>query len=161
MISSMAGFLKYFESIRRRTMVAADAVPEGKMDWSPGEGEYTCGDILRHLGSVQVMNWAVIAGEAWDYPEHGREMGASKAEALAYLEACNKRATGLIEGMGDEVLEEKRPNVVGRPVSAWRLLMATVEHEVHHRSQLDTYLYLMGAKPPQLYGVKMEELPRG
>ena len=33
-----------------------------------------------------------------------------------------------------------------------------VEHEVHHRSQLDSYLAEVGVEPPQLYGYRMEEV---
>jgi uncharacterized damage-inducible protein DinB len=43
-------------------------------------------------------------------------------------------------------------------VSAWRFLMAMVEHEVHHRSQLDSWLALAGTEAPQLYGYRMEEV---
>jgi len=43
-------------------------------------------------------------------------------------------------------------------VKAWRFLMAMVEHEVHHRSQLDCYLSLAGVEPPQIYGWRMEDV---
>ncbi|HEV8144460.1 MAG TPA: DinB family protein [Methylomirabilota bacterium] len=43
-------------------------------------------------------------------------------------------------------------------MSAWRFLMAMVEHEVHHRSQLDSWLALAGTEAPQLYGYRMEEV---
>ena len=43
-------------------------------------------------------------------------------------------------------------------MKAWRFLMAMVEHEVHHRSQLDCYLAEVGVAPPQVYGWRMEEV---
>jgi uncharacterized damage-inducible protein DinB len=36
--------------------------------------------------------------------------------------------------------------------------MAMVEHEVHHRSQLDCYLAQAGVEPPQIYGWRMEDV---
>jgi uncharacterized damage-inducible protein DinB len=36
--------------------------------------------------------------------------------------------------------------------------MATIEHQVHHRSQLAFYLALLNAPPPQVFGVREEEL---
>jgi uncharacterized damage-inducible protein DinB len=36
--------------------------------------------------------------------------------------------------------------------------MAMVEHEVHHRSQLDCYLAEAGVEPPQIYGWRMEDV---
>ncbi len=46
----------------------------------------------------------------------------------------------------------------GPPVKAWRILLAMAEHEVHHRSQLAVYLALMGVEPPQIYGLKIEDI---
>lgn len=43
-------------------------------------------------------------------------------------------------------------------VRAWRFLMAMIEHEVHHRSQLDSHLAVAGVEPPQIYGYRMEEV---
>ena len=54
----------------------------------------------------------------------------------------------------------KREDLRGNSISAWRFLMANVEHEVHHRSQLASYFTWMGAEAPQLYGIYMEELPQ-
>ena len=160
MISSLPNFLKYFAGIRRRTITFAKALPEEHIDWSPGEGEYTCGDIIRHIGTVQLIHWGVFIGGNWDYSGHDRELGASKSKALAYLEECNQRATALLENLPDSSLYEKQANLKDIPISAWRYLMVSIEHEVHHRSQLASYFYLLGLEPPQLYGVYREDLPR-
>ncbi len=36
--------------------------------------------------------------------------------------------------------------------------MAMIEHEVHHRSQLDSHLAAAGVEPPRIYGDGMEEV---
>ena len=36
--------------------------------------------------------------------------------------------------------------------------MAMVEHEIHHRSQLASYLSMVGEAPPQLYGLGVEDV---
>src|SRR5262249_34370579 len=40
----------------------------------------------------------------------------------------------------------------------WRILMMCLEHEVHHRSQIDTYAGLEGWEPPQIYGRSAEQV---
>ncbi len=60
--------------------------------------------------------------------------------------------------VGDGVLASPRRDLDGGTVKAWRFLMAMVEHEVHHRSQLDCHLSLAGVEPPQLYGWRMEDV---
>ena len=63
-----------------------------------------------------------------------------------------------LHGLNDVQLDQLRPTLNGPPVRGWRLLMAMVEHEIHHRSQLAVYLALMGVEPPQIYGLGVEEV---
>jgi uncharacterized damage-inducible protein DinB len=62
-----------------------------------------------------------------------------------------------LAGVPDARLAEKVEDLDGGRRSAWRFLMAMVEHEVHHRSQLDAWLALAGTEPPHIYGYSMEE----
>lgn len=159
MIVSFDAYINYFEGLRRRTLRFAEAVPPSKIDWAPAAGEYSCGDILRHIGSVQVMNWGILAGKEFQYRGHRPEFGKSKDAALKYLAECHREALSYLKPLPDSVLTEKRPDLNGRPTSAWRFLMAAVEHEVHHRAQLASYLHHLGIDPPELFGVRMESLP--
>lgn len=122
MIQSVSAFIEYFDGVRRRTNNFIRAVPADRIDWSPKEGEWTCGEIVRHL-------------------EH-----------------CHSEAMAALRGLSDADLYQPRPTLNGPPVKAWRLLMAMVEHEVHHRSQLAVYLALMGVEPPQIYGLGLEDV---
>ena len=61
-------------------------------------------------------------------------------------------------GVPDAALDLPRPDINGRPVKAWRLLMSVIEHEVHHRSQLASYLEMMGAEPPQIFGLEVDDV---
>ena len=122
LISSVAAFIAYFESIRRRTLQFVAQVPPERMDWAPRAGEFTCGDIVRHLA-------------------------AGHAAALDRLRT-----------LPDAALAEHRPSLDGPPIRAWRLLMAMVEHEIHHRSQLAMYLMLLGVQPPHIYGLGVEDV---
>ncbi len=75
------------------------------------------------------------------------DLRADHAAAMAHLRA-----------MDDAALAEPRPTLDGPPARAWRLLMAMVEHEIHHCSQLAVYLALMGLDPPQIYGLGVEDV---
>ncbi|MBI3159776.1 MAG: DinB family protein [Chloroflexi bacterium] len=159
MITSLRDYLAYFVSVRKRTHLFIEAVPPTLADWSPAPGEYTCGDIVRHLGSVQLMNWRLAAGEPLKYPGHDPALGADLPAARTYLDACHAEGVKLLEALPDSILAEKRVGATGQSASVWRFLMATVEHEVHHRSQLANYLTWLGHQPPQLFGVNVEDLP--
>jgi uncharacterized damage-inducible protein DinB len=135
------------------------AIPEDSIDWAPQVGEMTCGEIIRHIGAIQLMNWTVVKIREWNYPGHRRELGASKQKSIACLENYHQRAIQIISELDDQVLYEKVPDVNENPITAWRLLMASVEHEIHHRSQLGTYLFLLKIQSPQLFDVYFEDLP--
>ena len=53
MIQSVESLIRYFDSIRRRTLTFARAVPADRIDWSPQEDAFTFGDILRHIAAVE------------------------------------------------------------------------------------------------------------
>jgi uncharacterized damage-inducible protein DinB len=158
MITDPKDFVKYFRGLRRRTVQVLDAVPPDKADWTPAPGEFTPVEIVRHLASVVEMYTIIIEENRWTYAGHGPELSRTWPEALAYLERTTEACLARLEALPAGVLQAKRDTMGERPVSAWRFLMLMVEHEVHHRSQLATYLTLMGIEPPQMAGLKIEEI---
>ena len=162
MIATVAGFAEYFEGVRRRTVGFFGAIPPDRIDWAPLAGEYTCGDIIRHVAASEQMFVGAALDGRWRYVGHDRAHGATLAAALAHLDACHAAATAALHRAGDVELGAPRPslNEGARPVKAWRLLMAMVEHEVHHRSQLASYLTWMGVEAPDVFGLGVEDVER-
>ena len=57
----------------------------------------------------------------------------------------------------DEWLQRRVPLIEGdATLAGWRVLMMLLEHEVHHRSQIDTYAGLNGWSPPDIFGMSAE-----
>lgn len=160
MFTSMAGFARYFESVRERTLRFIAAIPPDQIDFSRHPGKYTLGDLIRHIAASETMFAEAALDGRWVYGGHARELGASKEQAVAYLAAQHAAVMARLAAAPDAALNEKRPTLDGHPVSAWRILMLMVEHEVHHRSQISQYLVDLGVEPPQIFGKLMEELPR-
>jgi uncharacterized damage-inducible protein DinB len=162
MITSVASFVDYFEGVRARTRHFIGTVPADRADWAPRAGEYTCGDIVRHLAACEVMFVGAVVDGAWHYPGHDRAIAPTLDMALAHLDAGHGQATARLRTLVDEALGETRPPLEpgARPVRAWRLLMAMTEHEVHHRSQLASYLTWMGRKAPDIFGLGVEDVER-
>jgi len=158
MIQSVAAFTKYFDGIRRRTNNYIQAIPGHQVDWSPKAKELTCGDIVRHLAAAEKMFVGAAVNRHWHYLGHDQSLASSLDEVMAHLESCHAEALSALQALNDEDLYQPRPTLNGPPVKAWRLLMAMVEHEVHHRSQLAVYLALLGSTPPQIYGLEIDEV---
>jgi uncharacterized damage-inducible protein DinB len=162
MIASVAGFVDYFDGVRRRTRDFFGAIPPDRIDWAPRPGEYSCGDIVRHVAATELMFVGAVVDGVWRYDGHARATAPTLAAALAHLDAGHAAAGGRLRSLSDAALAESRPPLEpgARPVRAWRLLLAMTEHEVHHRSQLASYLTWMGVEAPDIFGLGVEDVER-
>lgn len=158
MISSATAFAAYFASIRTRTLSYVWLIPPDQLEWTPAEGEFSCGDIVRHLGAAETMFVGVVATGRWHYHGHARPGNESLEELIARLAEGHDQALATLRALPDATLQEQRPSLEGPPVRAWRWLMALAEHEIHHRSQLSMYLALLGVRPPHIFGLGVEDV---
>lgn len=157
MIDSVAEFARYFEGVRRRTWAAVDRVGPELLDWAPRAGEMTCGEIVRHVaGAERFFVTKVVEDRFTGDLDPGGAL--DHAATRARLEAVHREQMARLAGLPDAALRAPRRDLDGGSVKAWRFLMAMVEHEVHHRSQLDCYLAQAGIEPPQIYGWRMEDV---
>jgi len=158
MLHSIKRFINYFEGIRRRTLHFIDSIPADRIDWSPSDGEFSFGDLIRHLAAAEDMFIGAVVKGKWKYPGHRIEEKQERDVAITLLESTHQEAMKRLGTLGNSVLHESRPSLSGREVKTWRLLMAMVEHEVHHRSQIAMYLTLLKIKPPHIYGLGVEDV---
>jgi uncharacterized damage-inducible protein DinB len=160
MIQSIESFCKYFESIRRRTLNYVRTIPPEKINWSPAKGRFSCGDLLRHLAATEETYVAVVIDSKWHYHGHAKGKYNTLDEIIVYMYQTHDAAMIRLKTVSDSELNELRPSPVSdaRSVKMWRWLMVMVEHEVHHRSELASYLTMMGVEPPQIFGLSVEEL---
>jgi uncharacterized damage-inducible protein DinB len=158
MIEHVAGFVDYFAGIRRRTITFVRAIPADRLDWSPRAGEFTCGELVRHLAAAEQMFVGAVVEGRWRYTGHTHDPAQTLDALIAELESGHAATRERLRALDDAVLMQPRPTLDGPPAKAWRLLMALVEHEIHHRSQLALYLALMGVEPPQIYGLGVEDV---
>ena len=157
MIGSVAEFIRYFDGVRRRTWSAVDRVAADRLEWAPRPGEMTCGEIVQHLaGAQRFFVTKVVEDRFTEDLDPGPALDHAATRAL--LESVHHEEMARLQGVPDESLRAPRRDLDGGTVKAWRFLMAMVEHEVHHRSQLDCYLAEIGVEPPQIYGWKMEDV---
>jgi uncharacterized damage-inducible protein DinB len=158
MIQSVDSFIDYFENIRRRTIQYMRTIPQDRIDWSPSASEFTCAAIIRHLAAAESMFVGVVASGRWRYPGHDHDPADGLDALIGQLETSHIAAMNALRALDDGELNESRPLLKGPQLKAWRVLMAMVEHEVHHRSQLAVYLSQMGVEPPQIFGLGVEEV---
>ncbi len=79
---------------------------------------------------------------------------------IPWLRKSADRYVELIKDTPEEWLNRRVDTIdtPGATLSGWRLLMMMVEHEVHHRSQIDTYAGLHGWPVPQIFNRSAESI---
>ncbi len=148
----------WFERVYERTWQVAQAVPPDQLDWRPASSEFSCAELIRHIGSTEVMNVQRLETGKLVYPGHRENSGYRQSEVLAYLSNCHAQAINGLNRYGEAGLTRLIPTNHGQ-IEGWRVLVGLIEHEIHHRSQLCSYLSQLGTPPPPLYGLYVEELP--
>ncbi|WP_028401282.1 DinB family protein [Ectobacillus panaciterrae] len=148
-----------FEGVRKRTWKYLHVLPETLIDWRPDDDKFSIGDIVRHLGSTELMFFHAIKQNEWKYNGHDPDKGRTMQEAMNYLQVCHDTVLEGLHQLEHEQLTRKVKNLLGYEVSAWRIIMAMAEHEIHHRGQLSAYMQANHIDPPQIFGLKIEQIP--
>jgi uncharacterized damage-inducible protein DinB len=163
MITDIGSYLGFFDSLRRRTERDVAALPPAAVDWTPpaieGETGWTIGQIVGHIGGARLYFASAYRNEGWLWAPV--EMDADDQRSwLPWLDASATRFIALLKDTPDEWLARRIEMIdtPGRALSGWRLLMMMLEHEVHHRSQIDTYAGLQGWPVPDIFGRSAESI---
>ena len=155
MITDIASFLRYFDSVRRRTERDVAALPPAAAAWRPpareGEAAWTIGEIVGHIGAIRAYFASAYRGEGWITVPVEMDP-ADQATWLPWLRVTAERFVARLEGTPPEWLGRRVP-MLDSPgtLAGWRILMMMLEHEAHHRSQIDAYAGLQGWPVPDIF----------
>jgi uncharacterized damage-inducible protein DinB len=160
MITDIASYLRFFDTVRRRTERDVAALPPQAAAWQPplsaGENGWSIGEIVGHIGATRLYFASAYRGEGWIMAPAEVDR-ADQATWLPWLQASAERFVASLRDTPDEWLN-RRIEMIDTPgaLSGWRMLMMMLEHEVHHRSQIDTYAGLQGWPVPDIFGRSAE-----
>lgn len=162
MITDIASFLRYFDAVHRRTVRDVAALPPAAAVWQPppreGEAGWTIGQLVGHMAVSRLYFASAYRGEGWLYPRVELDP-RDQAAWVPYLEGAAAEFHRRLEDTPDGWLTRRIAMIdTGGSLSGWRLLAMMVEHEVHHRSQIDTYAGLEGWPVPHIFERSFESI---
>lgn len=147
-------FLKYVESVRRRTNRIIRCIPEDKLEWTYKSGKFTFGDLIRHLATIERYMYAENAKfRPSAYPGCGRELADGYAAVMAFFNEKHAESIAIFETVTEADLQRKTVTPAGAELTLWKWLRAMIEHEIHHRGQIYMMLNMLDIETPQLYGL--------
>jgi hypothetical protein len=157
MIDDIEEFIKYFHGQRRRTQWVLDRVPPEKAAWRPWPGEPSLVEIVCRIAAGHLMYATVVAHDYWVVDDY-EAFTTDWDRAVHYLDTRTEEALDLLRVLPNNVMNEKRrkPAPGDLPTSAWRYLMAMLEHEVTSRTQIRDYLMLLNVDKPELNAISID-----
>jgi uncharacterized damage-inducible protein DinB len=162
-ITSIAEFLRYFDAVHRRAVRDVAALPPAADGWTPphGEGEnaWSINQIVGHMAGSRLYFASAYRGKGWISPPPPDV--SARALWVPALEQSAEEFRRLLADTPDAWLSRKVALIdTDGAISGWRVLLLMVEHDVHHRSQLDTYAGLNGWPVPDIFGRSAEAVAR-
>lgn len=161
MIRSIREFLNYFDAVNRRAMRDIAALPPEADGWAPpaGEGEnaWDINTLVGHMAGSRLYFANAYAGKGWISPPPPDT--SSRDLWVPALERSAAELRSFLEDTPDHWLNRKVSMIdTEGSLSGWRILMMLIEHDVHHRSQIDTYARMNGWDVPQIFGRRAEQI---
>ncbi|HST12548.1 MAG TPA: DinB family protein [Terriglobales bacterium] len=158
-IQNLPTFLDYLDKIHHRTMRVSRCIPPDKLEWTYREGQFTLGDLVRHIATINRYMYAeTVSGRPSRYAGCGKELADGYDAVLEFVERLHRESVEIFARLTPEDLNRKCSTPDGAPITTWKWLRAMVEHECHHRGQIYLYLSMLGVATPPLYGLTSEQV---
>lgn len=158
-IRDLGEFLNYFNKVHQRTMNVVRSIPPGQVDWQFRPGKFTLGDLVRHIATTNRYIFVEVArGQPSRYAGCGKDLAPGYGEIVALTERLHAENVEIISGFSSEDLNRKCRTPDGASITTWKWLRSMIEHEIHHRGQIFTYLALLDVSTPPLYGLTSEQV---
>ena len=161
MLTSVEAFLRYFEGVNRRAMRDIAALPPEADGWMPasGEGEnaWSINTLVGHMCGSRLYFASAFLGRGWLSPRPPDV--SSRDRWLPALQASFEQLRELLAGAPDSHLARRIQMIdSGGTLSGGRILLMMMEHDIHHRSQIDTYAGINGWDVPDIYNRSAETI---
>lgn len=148
-LSELAG------AVRESTIKRLRLVPSGHEDWRPVDSAMSFADIAHHLvdcdrwmfRKMEVPSLEPICGRAGEMTITDRNQFAALIDELDRL--GRRRASWLTELSEQDLSRLSPDNRFDGDVTVWWMIVrGNLDHEIHHRGQIDTYLRILNVASP-------------
>ena len=138
-------FLGQIDFVKGRLMQLAEAMPEDKYSWTPGEGVRSVGEVYVHAAEANYYMLSLIKGEKFDM--NSAESKSDKKTALSLMEKSFDNLKESAAQFTDEDLD-KEIEAFGMKFSVRNFMVTIIAHLHEHLGQSIAYARMNGVTPP-------------
>jgi uncharacterized damage-inducible protein DinB len=153
----MEALMRDIATLEGKLLGLAEAIPEDKYDWRPGEGVRSVREVLTHVAADNYFlpTFAGVAApeatgiKSGDYPsvQAYEKRSANKAETLQALRESFAHLRTAMQS-ADEAFLDESIDVFGTAMSGLDLTVMTTTHLHEHLGQAIAYARSNGIVPP-------------
>ena len=143
-------FLRQFNNSMYKFIELAQAMPEERSGWSPGEGVMPVARVYAHVARYNYYYPATSLGvpaPGGEDAESIEQTTTAKADVVALLQRSRDHLRQTVQGMTDEQLAAST-QLYGRDVPQWAVLLQLLAHMNEHLGQSIAYARMNGVVPP-------------
>ena len=151
-------FLGTLKNESRITKKVLEAVPADKVDYRPDPASRSANELMRHIAAADIRFLETPINGVFDTnPSMIPENVKTPQEVANWYEARYAKNFEALQKLSNEQLVKMVDfrGLFQRP--AVMFLMTGLNHTIHHRGQLSSYLRCMGAKVPSIYGESYDD----
>jgi uncharacterized damage-inducible protein DinB len=137
----------------RTTKSVIEAIPSDKGDYRPDPNAKSALELAWHIAAAQERFLGGVAAGGFDFsPISKPETVRTSADVAAWFADSFAKNFAALSAMTGEQLVKTLDFRGLFQFPAVMYLQFDLNHEIHHRGQLSTYLRPMGGKVPAIYG---------
>ena len=151
MSEHLNAFVQNWERIHQQTVALMKVAPDDQYDWKTCESAMTLRELMNHFPQAEAGLAHAIVHDTM--PTERPAPINETAALIAAFDASHAAAVAQVSTLPAEKLGETiTPFGPTHALTREQLMQALLEHEIHHRGQLYTYLRMLGAPVPPLFG---------
>jgi uncharacterized damage-inducible protein DinB len=149
----LATAIPVLKSEHQTTKRVIEAIPTQNNDYRPDPACKTAIELAWHIVATEKRFFNAVAAGKFDFAPMPRPEGIDSGAAIAAWSDINfSEGMKALEALSDEQLLEIIDFRGMFQLPAVSYIQFVINHTIHHRGQLSTYLRPMGGKVPSIYG---------
>lgn len=141
----------------RTTRKILEAVPADKADYRPDPVSKSAMELVRHIAAAEIRFLETTINAEFSATSSLPESVKTPAEVAAwYSQNFARNFDKLAHLKGDHLMKITDFRGLFK-LPAVAFLQVGMNHSIHHRGQLSSYLRCMGAKVPSIYGESFDD----